>query len=645
MSHKSDLIANDIDAYLKQHEQKELLRFLTCGSVDDGKSTLIGRLLLDSKMVYEDQLAAVKKDSATHGTTGEDVDPALLTDGLKAEREQGITIDVAYRYFSTAKRKFIIADTPGHEQYTRNMATGASTCDLAIILIDARHGVITQTKRHSFITSLLGIKHVLVAINKMDLVDFSEEVFEKIKGEYNDFSTRMGVPDTHFIPISALKGDNVVTLSEHTPWYDGSTLMHLLENVQIASDRNLIDFRFPVQLVNRPHLDFRGFCGTVASGVVRKGDEVMALPSKKTSKVASILLHTEEMEVAFAPQAITITLEDEIDLSRGDTLVHTGNIPQVESRFDAMVVWMDEDAMVPGKQYLIKQCNQTSPGSISTLRYQIDVNTLHSKQSPTLALNEIGRCEINVTQPFIFDSYKRNRGTGSFIIIDRMSNRTVAAGMIVDRTTGKTATDNWDEEPASALLTAQPGNVTTEERQARFGQSPCTILFTGLSGAGKSTTAYALERELFSQGRAVTVLDGQNMRLGISKDLGFTADDRSENLRRSAEVAKLMNDAGMICVGAFLAPRESVRQKAAEVVGSDRFLVVHLSAPVEVCRERDQEGLYKAADDGEIAQFPGVSSPYEAPENADLVLETDKLSTDECIAQLMKLLTERKFIS
>ena len=645
MSHKSDLIADDIDAYLKQHEQKELLRFLTCGSVDDGKSTLIGRLLLDSKMVYEDQLAAVKKDSATHGTTGEDVDPALLTDGLKAEREQGITIDVAYRYFSTSKRKFIIADTPGHEQYTRNMATGASTCDLAIILIDARHGVITQTKRHSFITSLLGIKHVLVAINKMDLVDFSEEVFEKIKGEYNDFSTRMGVPDTHFVPISALKGDNVVNLSEHTPWYDGSTLMHLLENVQIASDRNLIDFRFPVQLVNRPHLDFRGFCGTIASGVVKKGDEVMALPSKKTSKVASILLHTDELDEAFAPQAVTITLEDEIDLSRGDTLVHTGNIPQVESKFDAMVVWMDEDAMVPGKQYLIKQCNQTSPGTVTTLRYQIDVNTLHSKQAPTLALNEIGRCEINVTQPFIFDSYKRNRGTGSFIIIDRMSNRTVAAGMIVDRTAGKTATDNWDEAPASELLTAQLGNVTTDERQARFGQSPCTVLFTGLSGAGKSTTAYALERELFSQGRAVTVLDGQNMRLGISKDLGFTADDRSENLRRSAEVAKLINDAGMICVCAFLAPRENVRQKAAEVVGSDRFLVVHLSAPVEVCRERDQEGLYKAADDGEIAQFPGVSSPYEAPEKADLVLETDKLSTDECIAKVMKLLTERKFVS
>ncbi len=644
MSHKSDLIATDINAYLEQHERKELLRFLTCGSVDDGKSTLIGRLLYDSKMVYEDQLAAVKKDSLTQGTTGGDFDPALLTDGLKAEREQGITIDVAYRYFSTAKRKFIIADTPGHEQYTRNMATGASTCDLAIILIDARHGVVTQTKRHAFISSLLGIKHVLVAINKMDLVDYSQSAYEEIKDDYAGFSTRLGVPDTHFVPIAALHGDNVVELSQNMPWYDGSTLMHMLENVQIASDRNLIDFRFPVQFVNRPNLNFRGYCGTIASGVVKKGDQVMVLPSKKTSTVASIVLYDQELEEAFAPQSVTVTLADEIDISRGDTLVHTGNVPQVESKFDAMVVWMDESPMVPGKEYFIKQCNKVSPGSVTTLRYQIDVNTLHRKESPTLRLNEIARCEIHVTQPFIFDSYHRNRGTGSFIVIDRLSNRTVAAGMVVDRTAAKSPTQNWDEQ-ASSLLTAQQGNVTLDERKARFGQVSCTVLLTGFSGAGKSTTAYALERELFSQGRAVTVLDGQNMRLGMSKDLGFTADDRSENLRRSAEVAKLFNDAGMICIAAFLAPREDVRQRAAEVIGPERFVVVHLSAPIEVCRERDQEGLYDAADRGEIAQFPGVSSVYDTPANADLVIDTSTVPTDECVRKILGLLQEKQFFS
>jgi bifunctional enzyme CysN/CysC len=643
VSHKSDLIATDIDAYLAQHERKELLRFLTCGSVDDGKSTLIGRLLYDSKMVYEDQLAAVKKDSIVHGTTGGDFDPALLTDGLKAEREQGITIDVAYRYFSTAKRKFIIADTPGHEQYTRNMATGASTCDLAIILIDARHGVVTQTKRHSFITSLLGIKHVLVAINKMDLVDYAEDAYEKIKRDYSDFTTKMTATDIHFVPISALLGDNVVDQSENMPWYEGSTLMHMLESVHIASDRNLIDFRLPVQYVNRPNLDFRGFCGTIASGTVKPGDEVMVLPSKKTSKVKSIVVHGGELKEAFAPQSITLTLEDEVDVSRGDTIVHTGNVPQVESKFDAMLVWMDEDPMVPGKQYLIKQCNKTSPGAIQTLRYRVDVNTLHRQESPTLALNEIGRCEIAVTQPFIFDGYRRNRGTGSFIVIDRLTNRTVAAGMIVDRTTAKEEGDHWDSEPASSLKESA-GSVTSDERSARFGQKPCTILFTGLSGAGKSTTAFATERALFSLGRAVTVLDGENMRMGISKDLGFTADERSENLRRSSEVAKLMNDAGMICLCAFMAPREAVRQKAAEVVGSDRFLVVHLSAPIDVCRSRDKEGLYGSADAGEIANFPGVSSPYEAPEKADLVLDTDKIDTDECVQKVIALLKERNIL-
>jgi len=643
MSHQSDLIATDIDAYLKQHEHKELLRFLTCGSVDDGKSTLIGRLLYDAKMIYEDQLAALEKDSATMGTTGGKFDPALLTDGLKAEREQGITIDVAYRYFSTAKRKFIIADTPGHEQYTRNMATGASTCDLAIILVDARHGVITQTKRHSFIVSLLGIKHVIVAINKMDLVDFSEERFEEIQQDYREFATPLDIKDLHYLPLSALNGDNVVDHSENMPWYEGSTLMHMLENVQIASDRNLIDFRYPVQYVNRPHLDFRGFCGTVASGRIRKGDEVMVLPSRKTSRVKSIVTFDGELEEAFTPQSVTITLEDEVDVSRGDMLVRPNNVPKMSDSFDATIVWMSEEPLVPGKQYMIKQATKTVVGSVSTLRYRIDVNTLHSEEAPTLEINEIGRCEIKLNQPIAFDGYRNNHGTGAFIVIDRITNVTVGAGMILQRSAGEKI-DHWDVE-VDQHLHLQLSNVTPEERQARLGQQPATILLTGLSGAGKSTLAYALERKLFDRGRTSFVLDGQNMRQGISRDLGFTADDRSENLRRGAEVAKLVNDAGLICVAAFLAPREEIRQKAAEVVGRERFLVVHLNAPVDVCRQRDQEGLYGAADAGEITNFPGVSAPYEDPTNADLVLGTHELDVNECVERIMTLLGEKKIVT
>ena len=456
----------------------------------------------------------------------------------------------------------------------------------------------------------------------------------------------MGIrDDVHFIPISALNGDNVVDASPHTAVVRRrNTLMHMLENVQIASDRNLIDFRFPVQYVNRPNLDFRGFCGTVASGVVRKGDEILVLPSRKTSKVKSIVTFDGELEEAFPPMSITLTLEDEVDVSRGDTIVHTGNVPQVGTDFDAMVVWMDEDPMVPGKQYLIKQCNKISSGSISTLRYQVDVNSLHRKQAPTLSLNEIGRCEIQVTQPFIFDGYRRNRGMGSFIVIDRMTNRTVAAGMILDRTTSEKTGDHWDDEPKSKASAVDAERVSGDERQARFGQLPCTILLTGLSGAGKTTTAHALERRLFDMGRTVTVLDGQDMRQGISRDLGFTADARSENLRRSAEVAKLMNQAGVICLCAFGSPREDVRLKARDVVGADRFLIVHLDAPVEVCRERDTEGLYGAADAGDIANFPGVSSNYEPPEEPDLYLETDKLSVDECVEKVLDLMAERSFV-
>ncbi len=644
MSHQSDLIATDIDAYLGQHERKELLRFLTCGSVDDGKSTLIGRLLYDSKMIYEDQLAAIRRDSAVHGTTGGDFDPALLTDGLKAEREQGITIDVAYRYFSTAKRKFIIADTPGHQQYTRNMATGASTCDLAIILIDARYGVVEQTKRHSFITSLLGIKHIIVAINKMDLMGFREEIFEKIKSDYSDFASRMVSDDVHFIPISALHGDNVVDPSPNMPWYGGSTLMHMLENVHIASDRNLIDFRLPVQIVLRPNLDFRGFAGTIASGIVRVGDELMVLPSRKTSRVKRIVTMDGDLKEAYAPMAITVTLEDEIDVSRGDMLVHPGNVPRVDEKFEAMIVWMAEEAMVPGKSYLIKHANKVVSGSIAQLRYRFDVNTLHRQEASTLQLNEIGRCTLAFNQPLVYDGYRQNRATGGFIIIDRLSNNTVGAGMILDRLGDQGKPRAWDDTPTSLHLKPTSGQVTDEERAARFGQKPATVLLTGLTGSGKTTTSYALERRLFETGRVATVIDGQNLRLGLNRDLGFSEQDRSENLRRTIEVAKLFNEAGLICICAFVAPTEDLRQKARELVGSDRFLLVHLDAPLEVCRKRDTEGMYEKADAGEIQNFPGVSLAYEPPLSADVTLPTDEWSVDQCVDRIVKELVDRKWI-
>ncbi|MGI9457998.1 MAG: sulfate adenylyltransferase subunit CysN [Aeoliella sp.] len=639
MSHQSDLIATDIDAYLKQHENKELLRFLTCGSVDDGKSTLIGMLLYESKMIYEDQLAAIEQDSIKHGTTGGDFDPALLTDGLKAEREQGITIDVAYRYFSTAKRKFIIADCPGHEQYTRNMATGASTCDLAIILIDARHGVMTQTKRHSFIVSLLGIKHVLVAVNKMDLVDFAEERFDEIVRDYRDFATRLEMPDQHFIPISALKGDNLLEHSPNTPWYEGSTLMHHLENVHIASDRNLIDFRMPVQYVNRPNLDFRGFCGTIASGTVSKGDEVMVLPSKNLSRVKSIVTYDGELEEAFAPLAVTLTTEDEIDISRGDMIVRPDNQPTITDKFEATIVWMAEEPLLPGKDYLIKQCTRVASGRVSTLRYEIDVNTLHRQPSATLALNEIGRCQVQLSQPIALDGYRRNKGTGAFIIVDRVTNITVGAGMILDRKTAEHS-DHWDDE-ASESLEARTSPVTQEERTARYGQQPVTVLLTGLPASGKTPIAGAIERMLFDRGRAVAVIDGQNMRRGLSRDLGFSIDDRSENVRRAAEVAKTLNNAGMITIASFVAPHEEVRQKASQVVGPDRFLVAHVAAPVEWCREHDDQGVYVKADAGELGSFPGVSADYEVPVEPDIVLPTHELTYDQCAERVVKLLEER----
>jgi bifunctional enzyme CysN/CysC len=636
MLSESELISADIDAYLEQHERKELVRFLTCGSVDDGKSTLIGRLLYDTQMIYEDQLAAVRRDSERKGKPEGELDLSLLTDGLRAEREQGITIDVAYRYFSTTKRKFIIADTPGHEQYTRNMATGASTCDVAVILIDARNGVMRQTRRHSFIASLLGIRHVVIAINKMDLVDFSEEVFERIKHDYGQFASKLELGDLRFIPVSALKGDNVVDPSANMPWYRGETLLHYLDNVHVASDRNLIDWRFPIQYVNRPHRDFRGFSGTISSGIVRAGDEVTALPSGARTRVKSIVTWEGELREAFAPMAVTLTLADEIDASRGDMLVHPRNLPRVDRELDAMVVWMAAEPMVPGKQYWVKQTTSLVPAIVSTLHYRIDVNTLTRQDASSLQMNEVGRCQVTLARPIAFDAYRQNRATGAFIVIDRLTNATAGAGMIVDRSSPpEFLRDFWEGDTLAEMRSARASEVTAEERTARFGQRPLTILITGLSGSGKTAVAYALERRLFDMGRAVAVLDGRQMRQTISRGLGFTAGERSENLRRSIDVARVLNEAGLICICAFVAPSEAVRQKARQAVGTERFFEVYLSAPVEVCRTRDTEGMYAKADTGDIPDFPGVTAPYEPPAAADLTLDTSSLSVETCVERIV----------
>lgn len=640
-------IRNDIEGYLRQHETKDMLRFLTCGSVDDGKSTLIGRLLYDTHMIYEDQLAAINRDSKIHGTTNDDFDPALLTDGLRAEREQGITIDVAYRYFSTENRKFIIADCPGHEQYTRNMATGASNCNLAVILIDARHGVITQTKRHSFICSLVGVKHVVIAVNKMDLVDWSQDVYRKICRDYQEFAMRLNFVDTRFIPISALKGDNVVDLSENMPWYDGLTFLKQLEQVNVSSDWNLVDMRFPVQYVLRPNLDFRGFSGTLASGVIRRGDEVMSLPSHKTSKVASIQGPDGDLDEAFVPMAVTVTLADEIDASRGNMLVPVNNVPHVGNEFEAMVIWMHEDRARQGRGYLIKHTSNTVPGVLTDIRYKVDVNTMR-KQKPqpgdetlNLDLNEIGRCHITLHRPIAFDPYDTNRITGAFIIIDRVTNITVAAGTIIDRVTGSAG---QQAEPVSANLGVSHSLVEAAQRWSLLGHRGGVIWMTGLSGSGKSTVARTLEKQLVARGKLCYVLDGDNIRHGLSRDLGFSMEDRHENIRRVAEVARLMMDAGVIVISAFISPYQQDRERAREIIGSDNLLEVYLDVPLEVCEERDPRGLYSKARAGEIEHFTGISDIYQAPENPDVSLSTDTLQPEQSAALIVEELASRGFL-
>ncbi len=635
MIDEMDLARQDITAYLEQNEHKELLRLLTCGNVDDGKSTLIGRLLHDSKGIYEDQLAAVAKDSKVFGTQGGAIDLALLVDGLKSEREQGITIDVAYRYFSTSRRKYIIADTPGHEQYTRNMATGASTAELAVILIDAKKGVTTQTRRHSFITSLLGIRKVVVAVNKMDLVGFSEETFQSIRKEFLEFAARL--PDRHhwFVPLSALAGDNVVEKSTNMPWYQGEPLIELLDTMPLDEADNTVDMRFPVQWVNRPNPDFRGFCGTLASGSLRKGDSVVALPSGRSSRISRIVTWEGDLTEAAAPMSITLTLEDEIDVSRGDVLCHSDNRPSIASRVSAVLVWMDEKAMIPGREYWIKHGVHRTPGSVTRIVHRLDVNTLEKLDATTLGLNEIALVEVRTSRPLIFDAYEKNRHLGAFIVVDRLTNGTVGAGMI----TGS-GSAHWDSPTLGRSRDTQYG-VTLEEREKRYGQKPTTILITGLSGSGKTAIAAEVERRLFEQGRAAFAIDGLSMRKGMSRDLGFSAADRSENLRRSMEVAKLFNDAGMICLASMVAPEDGVRRRAREVIGADKFFLVHLSAPIEWCRKADDIGLYQDADAGKASNIPGVDFPYEPPVDADMTIPSHELSIAQCADLIIRELERR----
>ena len=629
----------NIKEFLDQDQKKDLLRFLTAGSVDDGKSTLIGRLLADSKKIYEDQLDALHRDSKRVGHAGDEIDYALLLDGLKAEREQGITIDVAYRYFSTAKRKFIIADTPGHEQYTRNMVTGASTANLAIILVDARHGIITQTRRHTFLVSLLGIKHVVLAVNKMDLVEYSKETFDKICSDYRNFVTQLDIPDITFIPLSALKGDNVVDISDKMSWYHGQSILEFLETVHVSSDRNFEDLRYPVQYVNRPSLDFRGFASTVASGILRKGERVMALPSRKSSVVKNITTYDGDVEYAYPPQAVTVTLEDEIDISRGDMLVYPDSIPRVDRHFEAYLVWMDEKPMNPDIQFFIKQTTNNSKARIDSIQYRIDVNTLNKTDVSHLELNEIGRVVITTNKPMFFDPYKKNRNTGSFILIDPVTHNTCAVGMIIDRFNGKdlkvhiTGTDKEKIVRGKSL-------VSQEARHKKLNQKGATIWITGLHGCGKNELAFALEKQLFDLDATAVLLDGKSIRMGLSRELDYSPSDRAENLRRVAHVCKTLNDQGIITICSFVSPNGSAREQVAEIIGKDRFVLAYMDSDIEYCRKNDKYGLYDKADNGEIKNIPGIDMDFDIPEKPDLKFDPRRI--DGNIQEIVQYLSKHK---
>jgi bifunctional enzyme CysN/CysC len=623
---------DDLKRYLAHNEEKTLLRFLTCGSVDDGKSTLIGRLLYDSKLIFEDHLAALTKDSRKHGTTGEDIDLALLVDGLEAERQQGITIDVAYRYFATDKRKFIVADTPGHEQYTRNMATGASNSELAVILIDARKGVLTQTRRHAYIVSALGIRHVILAVNKIDLVDFSQGTFDRIAAEFREFASRLSFDNVKAIPISARYGDNVIAASERTPWYDGPTLLHHLETVEVESELASKPFRMPVQWVNRPNLDFRGFAGTIVSGMVKRGDPVVVARSGRTSQVTRIVTADRDLDLAVAGQAVTMVLADEVDISRGDMLVAPDERPEVADQFAAHVLWMADEEMLPHRQYLIKAGAQSSPGQITALKHKVDVNTLEHIATRTLKLNEIGYCNLATSEAFAFDAYRENRDTGGFIVIDRFTNATVGAGMI-EFGLRRATNVHW-----------QALDVNAQARASLKGQEPCVLWFTGLSGSGKSTIANLVEKRLFGEARHTYLLDGDNVRHGLNQDLGFTDADRVENIRRVAEAAKLFVDAGLITLVSFISPFKSERRIARDLLKPGQFVEIFVDTPLELCMERDPKGLYKRAVAGQIKNFTGIDSPYERPENPELTLLTATMSPEDAAEQIVAYLKSKGFI-
>lgn len=618
-----------------QGREPDLLRFLTAGSVDDGKSTLIGRLLYDSKALYEDQIESLRKNSKNG-----DLDFSLVTDGLGAEREQGITIDVAYRYFSTSRRRFIIADAPGHEQYTRNMATAASNSDLAVLLIDARQGVVTQSKRHAFICSLLGVTRMVVAVNKMDIVGYDESRFLEIAEDYEDFALRLGLGNLTFLPVSATKGDNIVTRSDNMPWYEGPPLLTFLEDVYIAGDRNLVDFRFPVQRVIRTENDFRGYSGRIPSGVVRVGDEVLILPSGFRTRISAIEASGKNSGFAGAGQSATLCLRDDIDVARGDILVHPGNVPREYRDVEAMLVWMGEEPLKPGTTYWIKHTTRWIKARCEQIHYRTDPNTLRREKSDTLNMNEIGRVRFSLFSPLFADVYSRNRHMGAFIVVSTRTNDTLAAATIIDRMDYDAEILEERAVPERKAIVWHSGQVTREDRAIFFRQRPVTIWLTGLSGSGKSTIGFALERRLIDLGQGCYMLDGDNIRHGLNRDLGFSPKDRTENIRRIAEVARLMNDAGLIVISAFISPYREDRAMAREIIGSDAFLEVHVNTPIQVCEGRDPKGLYRKARAGEISGFTGVSAPYEPPLEPALHINTFSMEIGESIERLMGLLND-----